>query len=136
MIKRFFDRRSRRNTAAHTARVRPVAGAASSRRETSGAGTAILPDERLASELLARLLLELPEHRRVLLAAFERNEPERLTDCTHKLLGAVVYCELPQLSAALRTLRQACGDGDRARIRVALHSAIRALDALLAGSGQ
>ena len=136
MIKRFFDRRSRRNTAAQAARVRPVAGAASRRRDAPDAGKAILPDDRLAGELLARLLLELPEHRRVLLAAFERNELERLMDCTHKLLGAVVYCDLPQLSAALRTLRQACDDGERERIRPAFHSAIRALDDVPAGCGQ
>jgi HPt (histidine-containing phosphotransfer) domain-containing protein len=138
VIKRFFNRRSHRNTDSQTTRQYPVTGAACHGRveETPAAGKPFLPDDRLASELLARLLLELPDHRRALLAAFGRNELERLRDCTHKLLGAVVYCGLPQLSAALRELQQACGDGARERIRPAFRRTIRALDDLMASSGQ
>jgi HPt (histidine-containing phosphotransfer) domain-containing protein len=137
MIKRFFSRHLHRNRDSQVTRRHPVTGAAC--RGTSeaplAAGKPVLPDARLAGELLALLLAELPDHRRALLATFESNEPERLAACTHKLLGAVVYCDLPLLSAALRELRQVCGDGDRAHVRRALHRTIRAVDDVLAGSG-
>ena len=81
--------------------------------DTGFAGTAPAGlSGKLASELFARLLLELPEHRRDLQSAYRDGNNERLDRSAHKLLGAVVYCELPELATALRELKQTTGSGD------------------------
>ena len=91
--------------------------------------------DRLASELFARLLLELPDHRQVLMTAYRENDSERLASSTHKLLGAVMYCDLPELAEALQQLRQAYGSDDSERLRLSHGKAIRAIDELLEKSG-
>jgi len=90
---------------------------------------------KLASELFARLLLELPEHRRDLQSAYRGGNNEFLERCAHKLLGAVVYCELPELAAALRELKQTTVAGDAAQAKPAFGKVMRLIDDLLACSG-
>jgi HPt (histidine-containing phosphotransfer) domain-containing protein len=90
---------------------------------------------KLASELLARLLLELPEQRRDLLSAYRDDNLEQLARSTHKLLGAVVYCELPDLAAALRKLGQTLRSGEAGQTGPAFGKVIRLIDELLAYSG-
>jgi HPt (histidine-containing phosphotransfer) domain-containing protein len=90
---------------------------------------------KLASELFARLLLELPEHRRDLQSAYRGGNNEYLERCAHKLLGAVVYCELPDLAAALRELKQTTVAGDAAQAEPAFGKVMRLIDDLLACSG-
>jgi HPt (histidine-containing phosphotransfer) domain-containing protein len=91
--------------------------------------------EKLASELFARLLLELPEHRRDLQSAYQDGNSEHLERSAHKLLGAVVYCELPDLAAALRELKQTTVAGDAAQAEPAFGKVMRLIDDLLACSG-
>lgn len=90
---------------------------------------------RLSAELFARLLLELPEHRQALVAAYRDHQIETLANCNHKLLGAVIYCDLPELGAALQDLRQALGSDDAGALRRCHGIAIRAIDDVLGNSG-
>jgi len=91
--------------------------------------------DKLASELFARLLLELPEHRRDLQSAYRVGNNEQLERFAHKLLGAVVYCELPELAGALRELKQTIGSGDAGLTGPAFGKTLRLIDDLLACSG-
>ena len=91
--------------------------------------------DKLASELFARLLLELPEHRRDLQSAYQNGNSELLERAAHKLLGAVVYCKLPQLARALRELKRTTGTVEASQTGPAFGKVIRLLDELLAGSG-
>ena len=90
---------------------------------------------RLSSELFARLLLELPEHRRDLQSAYQDGNGEQLTRSAHKLLGAVVYCDLPELARSLRELKHTTGSGDTGQEGSAFGKVIRLIDELLACSG-
>ena len=91
--------------------------------------------DKLASELFARLLLELPEHRRDLQSAYRGGNNQYLERCAHKLLGAVVYCDLPELAAALRELKQAAAAEDAAQSKPAFGKVMRLIDDLLDCSG-
>jgi len=91
--------------------------------------------DRLASELFARLLLELPEHRRDLESAYRDSSYEQLERSAHKLLGAVVYCDLPELASALRELKQTIKSGDDELTGPAFGKTLRLIDGLLACSG-
>lgn len=90
---------------------------------------------KLASELFARLLLELPEHRHDLQLAYRDGSDEQLERSAHKLLGAVVYCELPELASALRELKQTIKSGDDELTGPAFGKTLRLIDDLLACSG-
>jgi HPt (histidine-containing phosphotransfer) domain-containing protein len=103
-------------------------------REFAGTVPAGLP-VKLASELFARLLLELPEHRRDLQLAYRNGNNEQLERSAHKLLGAVLYCELQELARALRELKQTVKSGDAGLTGPSFGKAIRLIDDLLACSG-
>lgn len=90
---------------------------------------------RLASELFALLLLELPGHRRELQSASRDGDPERLARAAHKLLGAVVYCDLPELTDALRELKQMSRLENTAQAEPALNKVFQRIDELLTCSG-
>ncbi len=91
--------------------------------------------ERFSSELFAGLLLELPEHRQALLDAHASHDLNELGRCTHKLLGAVVYCDLPELAGALRQLQQAIRSEDDSAVTPCCSASVQAIEALLARSG-
>jgi HPt (histidine-containing phosphotransfer) domain-containing protein len=93
-----------------------------------------LPD-RFASQLFASLLLELPEHRRAFTTAWLANDHPSLGASAHRLAGAVAYCDLPELSAALAGLERAIREDDEAALPQAYNLASRELDALLEKSG-
>jgi HPt (histidine-containing phosphotransfer) domain-containing protein len=104
--------------------------------DTGFAGSALAGlSDKLASELFARLLLELPEHRRDLQSAYRDGNNDQLARATHKLLGAVVYCDLPELASALRELKQTIGSGDAGLTGPAFGKTLRLIDDLLACSG-
>lgn len=90
---------------------------------------------KLANELFAWLLLELPVHRRDLQSAYQDGNSEQLARAAHKLLGAVVYCELPELARTLRELKRMIGTGDAGQTGPAFGKVIRQIDELLACSG-
>jgi HPt (histidine-containing phosphotransfer) domain-containing protein len=93
------------------------------------------PAARFSSELFASLLLELPEHRQALLDAHGNRDLGQLGSCAHKLLGAVVYCDLPELAAALRQLQQAVRSDDIRAVTPCCNASVQAIDTLLAKSG-
>ena len=64
-------------------------GPASLSRETN-LGAA---NRRFTKEMFARLLTELPAHRRLLVEAHTACDDPRLRAGVHKLLGAVAYCD-------------------------------------------
>lgn len=90
---------------------------------------------RLASDLFARLLLELPEHRHELESACRDGSGEHISRAAHKLLGAVVYCDLPDLAEALRDLKRTIDAPDAGQTEPVCFKTIRLIDELLASSG-
>ena len=65
------------------------------------------PRQSFSSELFAELLIELPEQQGKFLQAYQSGDLQSLKNHAHKLLGAVVYCDAPELETALRALQQA-----------------------------
>jgi two-component system sensor histidine kinase BarA len=92
-------------------------------------------DRQFASEMFARLLVELPAHRRAMSRAFAAGEHRRLRDCVHRLLGATAYCDAPELEHALRELRRALLAGTSADIESRLQDTIRLIDLALDSCG-
>ncbi len=90
---------------------------------------------RFSSELFASLLLELPEHRHALLDAHASQDIDALGRCTHKLLGAVVYCDLPELTRSLHKLQHVIRSEDVNAVTPACNASVQAIEALLAKSG-
>ena len=75
-----------------------------------------LPDNELAtdrrrqafsSEMFAELLIELPDFQKKISQAWQTGDRHSLRSHLHQLLGAVAYCDAPELEAALRKLYQA-----------------------------
>jgi hypothetical protein len=116
---------------------RPSMGAAVDKLHDGRSVTAITGRrcDTLASKLFARLLLELPGHRQDIASAFRDRNGEQLARATHKLLGGVLYCDLPELAGALRELKQTLESGNADQTAAATGRAIRMIDDLLAGSG-
>ncbi|MDH3899896.1 MAG: Hpt domain-containing protein [Gammaproteobacteria bacterium] len=110
----------------------PVAPLADGSYET---GNRDVQQETLGKVILARLLLEIPQHRQAFLSSLQGNDHERLELCTHKLAGAVAYCELPELSAALDELRQALRTENEEQVRYTCNTAIHCMTALMESSG-
>jgi HPt (histidine-containing phosphotransfer) domain-containing protein len=112
---------------------RPVAAPENAPAETHPAADALAA--RFSSELFASLLLELPEHRQALLDAHASRDLEQLGRSAHKLLGAVVYCDLPELAGALRQLQQAIRSKDTRAVTPCCNTSVQAIETLLAKSG-
>ena len=91
--------------------------------------------QSFSDSLFYELLLELPMHRQRLFHAHETGDTESLRKATHQLLGAVVYCDAPELEAALRELRLAIKTGKQHSIDVCHERAINVLDSTLRYSG-
>ena len=75
-----------------------------------------LPDNDLAtdrhrhafsSEMFAELLIELPDFQKKISQAWQTGDRHSLRSHLHQLLGAVAYCDAPELETALRKLHQA-----------------------------
>ena len=90
----------------------------------------------LSSELFAHLLIELPAYRKDLSGFHQSGDIEGLGACTHKLLGAVAYCDAPDLLHGLSGLQQALKSGDDRAIDFHYTQAINIIDKILADSGQ
>lgn len=88
---------------------------------TSGKDLDDTPDiaemvDPFSSEMHARLLIELPQHRTGMQVAYGRQDLQQLRVRIHKLLGAVVYAGMPELEAALLDLRRALKSADTGEI--------------------
>jgi HPt (histidine-containing phosphotransfer) domain-containing protein len=88
-----------------------------------------------SSEMFVQLLLELPAHRRDIAESLQAGDLQRLRNCVHRLLGAVVYCDAPELEDALRELRRALHTGDAASIALQHARALDVIDTTLSCSG-
>jgi HPt (histidine-containing phosphotransfer) domain-containing protein len=92
-------------------------------------------DENFSSEMFVQLLLELPTHRRDIAESWQAGDLQGLRSCVHRLLGATVYCDAPELEEALRELRRALQSGDTSRIALQHAYALEAIDTALSCSG-
>ncbi|MEN8204410.1 MAG: Hpt domain-containing protein [Pseudomonadota bacterium] len=88
-----------------------------------------------SGELFAELLIELPVHRRQILRAWEAGDLDTLRQAVHKLLGAVAYCDAPELEEAIRELRLALKTEDQHTIDVYHERALNVIDGTLRYSG-
>lgn len=75
---------------------------------------------RLTQELFAMLIQELPDFMRSMTAAFNDKNLKALEEHTHKLHGAVSYCDVPDLKMALKTLERAVKNHDHDLIEPSL----------------
>jgi HPt (histidine-containing phosphotransfer) domain-containing protein len=91
--------------------------------------------QSFSGEMFAELLIELPMHRRRLILARESGDIDTLGSALHQLLGAVAYCDAPELEEALRELRLAIKTGEQHTIEVYHERAINVLDSTLRYSG-
>ena len=88
-----------------------------------------------SSEMFVQLLLELPAHRREIAESWQAGDLQRLRSCVHRLLGAVVYCDAPELEEALRELRRALHTGDATGIALQHARTLEVIDTTLSCSG-
>jgi len=91
--------------------------------------------QSFSGEIFAELLTELPGHRQQILRAWEAGDLDTLRSTVHKLLGAVAYCDAPELEEALRELRLALKTGDQHTIDAYHERALNVLDSTLMYSG-
>ena len=91
--------------------------------------------QSFSGELFAELLLELPMHRDRLARAGEDSDFDTLGNAIHQLLGAVAYCDAPELEDVLRELRLAIKTGERHAIDRCLERVINVIDSTLRYSG-
>jgi len=91
--------------------------------------------QSFSGALFAELLLELPVHRDRLARAGEHCDIDTLGNAVHQLLGAVAYCDAPELEDVLRELRQAIKTGERDAIDRCHERVINVIDSTLRYSG-
>lgn len=103
-----------------------------------------LPDEAcrhrpsFSGEMFAELLLELPGFQKEISQAHQSGDRHSLGRHLHRLLGAVAYCDAPELEAALRKLQQAIkteGPGSQDNIDTCYTLACSAISSTLHNSG-
>jgi len=91
--------------------------------------------QSFANEMLAELLIELPDYQGEISQAYQTGDRQGLRDHVHRLLGAVAYCEAPELESALRTLHSSLATDETDRIDSAYVQARSAIDNVLRYSG-
>ncbi len=89
----------------------------------------------LADELFAALLRTLPASRRALTRARLRGDCDGLRSEAHRLRGAVVYCGVPRLEAAIGELDRALHGREEMSLTRAVHRLERAIVAVQAYGG-
>jgi HPt (histidine-containing phosphotransfer) domain-containing protein len=63
--------------------------------------------QSFSGEMFAELLIELPDFQKKISQAWQTGDRHSLRSHLHQLLGAVAYCDAPELEMALRKLHQA-----------------------------
>jgi len=91
--------------------------------------------QAFSSEMFAELLIELPGYQGKILQAWQTGDRQSLRDHVHQLLGAVAYCDAPELESALRTLHSSLATDDKDHIDSAYVQARSAIDNALTYSG-
>jgi len=69
-------------------------------------------EEKLRQELTEMLTSELPKMMKDLNTASAENDTENLFQIAHKIHGATVYCDMPEVKEASINLERACRGGD------------------------
>lgn len=88
--------------------------------DEAAALAAVDGDGRLARQLVAALIAELPEDIAELKAVAARHDPRALAETAHHLRGATRSCGVLALDAALDHLEQAAAAADVARAAIHL----------------
>ena len=88
-----------------------------------------------SNELFAELLTELPEFQQKISQAYEDDDLQDLRNNIHQLLGAVVYCDVPELESALRAFHRALTTTSRNDITACYLRASNTINSTLACSG-
>jgi len=81
-----------------------------------------------SDEIFAELLTELPVHRHQISGAWEAGDLNTLRGIIHKLLGAVSYCDAPELEEVLRELQRVLKTEDQHTINVCHERALNVID--------
>ena len=105
---------------------------------TESSPAAVVPGrirQSFACEMFAELLIELPDYQEKFSQAWRVGDRQGLRNHVHRLLGAVAYCDAPELESALRTLHSSLATDDTDRIDSAYVQARSAIDNALAYSG-
>ncbi|HAJ92851.1 MAG TPA: hypothetical protein DCO71_09620 [Gammaproteobacteria bacterium] len=63
--------------------------------------------QAFSGEMFAELLIELPDFQKKISQAYQAGDRHNLRSHLHQLLGAVAYCDAPELEMALRKFHQA-----------------------------
>jgi hypothetical protein len=85
--------------------------------------------------MFVQLLLELPAHRHDIAASWQSGDRQRLQNSVHRLLGATVYCDAPELENVLRALRRTLHSGDDSSIARQHARTLEVIDSTLSCSG-
>ena len=91
--------------------------------------------QSFANEMFAELLIELPDHQEKFSQARRTGDRQGLRDHVHRLLGAVAYCDAPELEAALRSLHRAIMTEDPDSIDSCYTRAFSTINSTLTYSG-
>ena len=88
-----------------------------------------------SSELFVELLAELPDHQQKIREAYQAGDLQGLRDTVHQLLGAIVYCDAPELESALRSLHRALASENRGHIDICYERTVNTINSTLNYSG-
>ena len=87
-----------------------------------------------STELYAKLVMELPDHREHINDAYRSGDFPRLRHRVHQLLGCAAYCNAPELVTGLRQLRLALKTGDHKLIDLYFTRAVNVIDCTIKSS--
>ena len=87
--------------------------------------------QSFSDEIFAELLTELPVHRHQISGAWEAGDLDTLRAAIHKLLGAVSYCDAPELEEVLCELQRALKADDQHTISVYHERVLNVIDSTL-----
>jgi hypothetical protein len=89
----------------------------------------------IGEEILGLLVTELPDHLDVIMYHFNQQDYISLEHRVHKLLGAIVYCDLSTLEQNLRNLRTAIQQRDNTAIARHIDYTTDSINAILESFG-
>jgi HPt (histidine-containing phosphotransfer) domain-containing protein len=91
--------------------------------------------QSFSTVMFAELLMELPGYQGKISQAYQAGDRQGLMDHVHQLLGAVAYCDEPELETALRTLHRVLMTEDTDNIDTCYTRAFSAINSTLTYSG-
>ena len=88
-------------------------------------------DEELTREMLDLLILELPDHKQDLCAAWQTGDYEAMGRLVHKLHGGALYCYVPGLVDHLQVMKASLAGRKAETIHQSLRDTLAAIDEIL-----